>query len=417
MPNKVFFIAVFTTLMLLIDWYVFSGFKVLIQNALPNTQRWLKNGFWMLTALNISLLILFQFLPAGTHYGYRIAIITFLFGQYFGKFIWLLFLFIDDIVRFFRWIISKFSSSEKPAGAGGISRSEFLVKTGMMAGTGIITALTWGIVSGAYDYRVKNRKVVLKNLPPEFDGFRIVQISDIHSGSFWNKEAVAKGVKMVMDQKPDVVFFTGDLVNNVATEMEPYMDVFNKIKAPHGVFSTLGNHDYGDYVSWESPEAKIQNLEDLKVVHKNLGWRLLMNEHEKLTINGASIGVLGIENWGNKGRFPKYGKMSDAVKGTEDLPVKLLLSHDPSHWRGEVLEKYPDIDIMFSGHTHGMQFGVEIGNFKWSPIKYMYHEWADLHKEGDQHLYVNRGFGFLGYPGRFGILPEITVMELKSGKV
>jgi hypothetical protein len=397
------------------DWYVFSGFKLLIQNAQPLTQKWLRTGFWTLSVFNIILLLIFHTLPPNMYLGLRVIIITFLFGQYFAKFIWIIFLFIDDIIRFFRWIVSKIQSNKSVETKGGISRSEFIVKTGLMAGTGILTALTWGIVSGAYDYRVKRRTISLKNLPSSFDGLKILQISDIHSGSFWNTEAVKKGVKIIMEQQADVIFFTGDLVNNTADEMVPYMEVFNKIKAPLGVFSVFGNHDYGDYVGWPSIEAKKQNLEDLKTVHKNLGWRLLMNEHERLTRGNDSIGVLGIENWGNKGKFPKYGIMKDAVKGTEDLPVKLLLSHDPSHWRGQVLPEYPDIDVMFAGHTHGMQFGVEIAGIKWSPIKYMYKEWADLYTEGEQHLYVNRGFGFLGYPGRFGILPEITVIELKKG--
>jgi predicted MPP superfamily phosphohydrolase len=415
MPNKLIFIAFFTGLMLLMDWYVFSGFKLLIQNAQPLTQKWLRTGFWTLSVFNIILLLIFHTLPPNMYLGLRVIIITFLFGQYFAKFIWIIFLFIDDIIRFFRWIVSKIQSNKSVETKGGISRSEFIVKTGLMAGTGILTALTWGIVSGAYDYRVKRRTISLKNLPSSFDGLKILQISDIHSGSFWNTEAVKKGVKIIMEQQADVIFFTGDLVNNTADEMVPYMEVFNKIKAPLGVFSVFGNHDYGDYVGWPSIEAKKQNLEDLKTVHKNLGWRLLMNEHERLTRGNDSIGVLGIENWGNKGKFPKYGIMKDAVKGTEDLPVKLLLSHDPSHWRGQVLPEYPDIDVMFAGHTHGMQFGVEIAGIKWSPIKYMYKEWADLYTEGEQHLYVNRGFGFLGYPGRFGILPEITVIELKKG--
>lgn len=415
MPNKLFIIAFFSALMLLIDWYVFSGLKVLISNYQPITQRWFKTGFWILTITNIFLLVTFHSLPTHQFWGVKVVIATFLFGQYFGKFVWLLFLFIDDIIRFFKWIVSLFQAKTESVAGTKISRSDFIVKAGLLAGGGIITALSWGIYSGAYDYRVKRRSISLKNLPDSFDGFKIVQISDIHSGSFWNTEAVQRGVQMVLDQKADVIFFTGDLVNNEASEMKPYMDVFNKLTAPHGVFSIFGNHDYGDYVQWPSAEAKLQNLEDLKTVHKELGWRLLIDEHERITIGNDSIGVLGIGNWGNKGQFPKYGIMQKAVKGTEDLPVKLLLSHDPSHWRGEVLKEYPDIDVMFSGHTHGMQFGVEVAGFKWSPIKYMYKEWADLHKEGHQHLYVNRGFGFLGYPGRFGILPEITVIELKKG--
>lgn len=415
MPNKLIIIAFFSTVMLLIDWYVFSGFKVLISHTQPQTQRILKSGFWILSTLNILLLITFHSLPHHQFWGLKVTIATFLFGQYFAKFAWLLFLFIDDIIRFFRWIVSLFQSKTESVAGSKINRSEFLVKTGLLAGTGILTALTWGIFKGAYDYRVKRRTISLKNLPDSFHGFRILQISDIHSGSFWDTEAVKRGVQMVLDEQADAIFFTGDLVNNEATEMHPYMDVFNKISAPHGVFSIFGNHDYGDYVSWPSEEAKVQNLEDLKTVHKNLGWKLLVDQHERITIGEDSIGVLGIGNWGNKGRFPKYGKMHEAVKGTEDLPVKLLLSHDPSHWRGEVLEHYPDIDVMFSGHTHGMQFGVEIAGYKWSPVKYMYPEWADLHTKGHQHLYVNRGFGFLGYPGRFGILPEITVIELRKG--
>ena len=401
--------------MLLIDWYVFSGFKVLISDASQQSQRIAKNGFWILSVLNVLLLITFHSLPPHQFWGLKVIIATFLFGQYFAKFTWILFLFMDDIIRLFRWIISLFQTKSEGVAGTKINRSEFLVKTGLLAGSGIITALAWGIASGAYDYRIRRRTISLKNLPASFDGFRILQISDIHSGSFWNTEAVKRGVDMVLNEQADVIFFTGDLVNNETTEMKPYMDVFNKIQAPHGVFSIFGNHDYGDYLQWPSPEAKVQNLEDLKTVHKDLGWRLLIDEHERLTIGDDSIGVLGIGNWGNRAHFTRYGRMEEAVKGTDDLPVKLLLSHDPSHWRGEVLKKYPDIDVMFSGHTHGFQFGVEVGNYKWSPVKYMYPEWADLHTHGHQHLYVNRGFGFLGYPGRFGILPEITVIELKKG--
>ncbi len=401
--------------MLLIDWYLYSGFKVLIKSGLPKTQQCLKIGYWSLSFLNIIVLIIFHSIPSNAFWGLKTGIATFLFGQYFSKIIWIVFLIMDDLIRLVKLVIRQFSSKSASVNGTALSRSEFIVKIGMWAGAGMISALSWGIFKGAYDYRVRRRSIVLKNLPPSFDGFKIVQISDIHAGSFWDTNAVMKGVQMVLDQKADVIFFTGDLVNNQASEMEPYIEVFNKIKAPHGVFSIFGNHDYGDYIEWPSPEAKIQNLESLKQIHKNLGWRLLMNEHERITIGNDSIGVLGIENWGNKAHFPRYGKMKEAIKGTEDLPVKLLLSHDPSHWRGQVLKEYPDIDVVFAGHTHGMQFGVEIGKYKWSPVKYMYPEWADLHTSGHQHLYVNRGFGFLGYPGRFGILPEITVIELKRG--
>lgn len=221
-----------------------------------------------------------------------------------------------------------------------------------------------------------------------------------------------KGVYKIMKEKPDLVLFTGDLVNNVAAEMEDYLDVFDKITAPMGVYSTLGNHDYGDYVQWDSAEEKAKNLEDLKQTHARLGWRLLMNENVVLEKGGEKIALMGIENWSAKARFPKYGDLGKAYAGTESLPFKILMSHDPSHWKAEVLEKYPDIDLVLSGHTHGMQFGVEIPGLRWSPVQYVYREWAGLYEKDNNKLYVNRGFGFIGYPGRVGILPEITLIEL-----
>jgi predicted MPP superfamily phosphohydrolase len=216
-----------------------------------------------------------------------------------------------------------------------------------------------------------------------------------------------------MQQKADIIFFTGDLVNNEATETEPFIEILSRVKAPMGVFSTLGNHDYGDYKTWESPEAKVKNLQDLKDIHAQLGWKLMMNEHVALKKGDDEIALIGIENWGGNLNFPKYGDMKKAHAGTEKYPVKLLLSHDPSHWEMQVRKDYKDVDITFSGHTHGFQFGIEIpGWIKWSPSQFVYKQWAGLYQQGDQKLYVNRGFGFLGYPGRVGIMPEITVLEL-----
>jgi predicted MPP superfamily phosphohydrolase len=270
------------------------------------------------------------------------------------------------------------------------------------------------MVKGAHKYQIRRVSIPIKNLPPSFEGLKIIHISDIHSGSFYNKEAVLKGINMVIDEKPDLVFFTGDLVNNEASEIVDYMDVFSKITAPLGVFSVLGNHDYGDYIPWSSPEAKVKNLKTLMQHHADMGWKLLMDEHTEISRNGESITILGIQNWGAKGRFPKYGDLAKAAQGTENHKVKLLLSHDPSHWDAQVLKDFPDIDAMFSGHTHGMQFGIDIPGLKWSPIQYMYKQWAGLYSEGHQHLHVNRGFGFLGYPGRVGIWPEISVISLEG---
>ena len=240
-----------------------------------------------------------------------------------------------------------------------------------------------------------------------------MHISDIHSGSLLDKKAVEAGVNKILAEKPDLILFTGDLVNDQATEMDFLKDIFAKLKAPMGVFSTLGNHDYGDYVQWPiDGVSKEQNLENLKTVHADMGWKLLMNEHVVLERGQDKIAVIGIENWSAKGRFPKHGKMVEAHAGTEQYPFKILLSHDPSHWDAEVNKLYKDVDLMLSGHTHGMQFGIEVPGFKWSPVQYMYKQWAGLYEGETQKLYVNRGFGFIGYPGRVGILPEITVLEL-----
>lgn len=346
------------------------------------------------------------------------------------KIVMLPFLLVDDLRRFSITMFRRIKRSENNNAAVSeslndqdnvtglaieqpISRSSFIVKAGLVAAAIPLTSLSWGIVSGAYDYQVRRKTLILPNLPAAFDGITMGQISDIHSGSFYNKTAVKGGVEMLLGEKPDFIFFTGDIVNDMATEMRDYQDIFSKIKAPLGVYSSLGNHDYGDYYfGKESSPAKVKNLKDVIKTHELMGWDLLMNENRRLKINGEEIGILGIENWG-MGRFPKYGRMDLAVKNTDDLPVKLLLSHDPSHWRAEVLPKYPQIDAMFSGHTHGMQFGVRTEKYQWSPIEYIYKEWAGLYQEQKQQLYVNVGYGFLGYPGRVGILPEITIFTLK----
>jgi len=241
---------------------------------------------------------------------------------------------------------------------------------------------------------------------------KIIQLSDIHSGSLSNPEAVAHGIERVLAEKPDLILFTGDLVNDVSTEVDPFIEIFSRLKAPMGVFSTLGNHDYGDYIWWETPEKKKANLQRLQQLQADMGWRLLMNEHVVLEKDGQQIALIGIENWSAKARFPKHGRLDDAYAGTEKYPFKILMSHDPSHWDAQVRPHYPDIDLALAGHTHGMQFGVEIPGIKWSPVQYVYRQWAGLYEEGRQKLYVNRGFGFIGYPGRVGILPEITVIEL-----
>lgn len=322
-----------------------------------------------------------------------------------------------DIVALFRkayaWLqssISQDNSSQESQTSNTITRSEFITKAALAVGTTHIGAMTWGIISGAHDYRIRNIPLKLPNLPQQFHGLKLVQISDIHSGSFFNKTAVEGGVDMILNEKPDIVFFTGDIVNNKAEELKDYFDIFKRIQAPLGVYSTLGNHDYGDYIQWSSQQAKTQNLKDLMEAHKLMNWNLLMDEHKEIKVDGDSIGILGIQNWGQG--FAQHGNLEKALVNTGHLSTKLLLSHDPSHWRAQVLDK-TNIDASFAGHTHGMQYGVEVGGFKWSPVSLRYKEWAGLYKEKQQQLYVNRGYGYLGYPGRIGILPEITVFELQ----
>lgn len=328
----------------------------------------------------------------------------------FTKLAFSFFLVVDDLRRLTLRIKSYFSTKTDIKGEN-ISRSDFLVKSGIIAAAIPAISYPMGMIFGPYNYTVFNTKVKLPHLPPAFNGLKIIQISDIHSGSFYDKEAVSRGIDLLLDQKPDIVFFTGDLVNDSADEMDAYMDIFSRIQAPLGVYSILGNHDYGDYAQWENDEAKAKNLERLKEVHRELGWRLLLDEHIYLEKEGEKIALIGVENWGTG--FHQIGDLSKAYEGV-DAPVKLLLSHDPSHWDEQVLKDYKDIDITFSGHTHGAQMGIETHGFKWSPISLRYDKWAGLYKEGNQYLYVNRGYGFLGYPGRVGIMPEITVMELEA---
>ncbi len=345
------------------------------------------------------------------------------FGKFIGAFmlfiliskvLYVLFLIFDDIQRLIRFVMYslKTKSKETVTTEHGITRLKFLHYLGLGLGGLFISSAIWGIFKGAHHYVVRKRTLKINGLPDAFKGLKIVQISDIHSGSFWNREAVIKGIELINQQKADMVFFTGDLVNDTSKEVEPWIDVFSQIKAPMGVYSTLGNHDYGDYVVWESESAKQKNFNDILEHHKSLGWDLLMDEHRIIEKNGDKIAILGIQNWSNIGKFPKYGNLEKAYKGTEDIPVKLLLSHDPTHWRQQVLNHKPDIKVSFAGHTHGMQFGVDTAFYKWSPAKYIYPEWMDLYTENEQHLYVNRGFGYLGYPGRMGIYPEITVVTL-----
>lgn len=412
--DRLTMVFIFILLFLTIDYYVFQAVMLVSKNwALP----W-RNGFrlvfWVPTVLSVAALLWWTFAnPYSIGPNYRNWLLTGIVTVYFSKFFAVLFLFAEDIQRGVRYVASLWGT-RKTADLPGtpIPRSEFLSQAALVAATIPFGAFTYGIISGAHDYRLRRMTISLSNLPKSFDGITIGQISDIHSGSFFNKTAVKGGVELLLKEKPDVIFFTGDLVNNKTDEVKGYIDVFNKLNAPLGVYSVTGNHDYGDYYNWASADAKAQNFQDLIAAHHTLGFDLLLNEHRWIELGGEKIAILGIENWG-AGRFSKYGKLDKAYAGTEEAAVKLLLSHDPSHWDAQVRKDYSNIDVMFAGHTHGFQFGVEIGGFKWSPSQYIYKQWAGLYREEEQYLYVNRGFGFIGYPGRVGIPPEITMITLK----
>ena len=343
----------------------------------------------------------------------RTYLAGFIFIFYLAKFMIIPFLFVDDIIRLGKWIGSKFSQTEPVApNDPGITRSQFISQLALIFAAIPFFALIYGIVYGGTDYKVRRRKLRFPNLPQAFHGLKILQISDIHSGSFLNTDPLERAVRMINGEKADVIFFTGDLVNNRTDEVLPFMDTLRGIQAPMGVFSSLGNHDYGDYMQWDSKEQKAANLQHLFDVHKSLGWNLLRNENRILERNGERIAIAGCENWSASNRFPKYGNLPKTTTGLGQVPFTILMSHDPSHWDAQVLDHAHKIDLMLAGHTHGMQFGIDTKWLKWSPSQYFYRQWAGLYKKDDKYLYVNRGLGFLGYPGRAGIRPEITVIEL-----
>lgn len=293
-----------------------------------------------------------------------------------------------------------------------IARSAFLMKSALLLSAAPYISVGYGVLCAAYDYQIHRASIDLPNLPSAWHGLRIAQISDIHAGSFWQKKPLQVGIEMLLSEQPDLIFFTGDIVNSMTDEMKPYVSLFAQLRAPLGVFSVLGNHDYGDYHRWSSKQAKRANLRAMHQLHKTLGWQLLLNEHKHLKIDNEPIAIIGVENWG-RGSFSKYGDLAAAVKGIE-ASTSLLLSHDPSHWEAEVQQIKPQIDLTCSGHTHGFQMGIEAKGLRWSPAQYIYKQWAGLYQRHHQYLYVNRGFGFIGFPGRMGILPEITLLELRK---
>ena len=389
------------------DYYAFQGVKLASETWPTLLQTIIYTFYWAVPILAIGMVVT----DLSTWNRNVVSIVrAFIFIAYFSKFVFVFILFGNDVLHAFKNGYNNITGN--PNYDEG--RSKFVAQMGIMLAAIPFVTLMYGVIRNRYRYKIFRETVEIENLPDSLEGLKIVQISDIHSGSFTETAPVRAAIELINQQAADLVFFTGDLVNSMAKEMDQFIDVFDKIESKLGVFSVLGNHDYGDYVRWESPEAKIANLEKLKSVHQEMGWDLLINENRILEIDNHKLAIIGVENYSADPRFQKYGNLQQAHYGTDDAKVKLLLSHDPTHWKDEVTTKYRDIDITFSGHTHGAQFGIEIpGWIKWSPIKYVYKQWAGLYQDEEQYLYVNRGLGFLAYPGRVGILPEITVLSLK----
>lgn len=403
---------ILSIILLLIDLLAFQAVRSILGNSGRVLKLVIYMIYWAIPLITIMYMVginsgfIDQF-PKGI----KLTLRSLIFIVYFAKLLIAMIILIDDLRRL---IFGALNLGWKDWQLS-TERSQWMSYIALALGAIPVLSLTYGMARNPYRYQLLRNKLSIKNLHPDLSGLKIIQISDIHSGSFLMKEPVERSIQIINDQQPDIVFFTGDMVNSRASEMEPFVEMFSKINAPLGVYSVLGNHDYGDYHPWPNKGDKEKNFEHLKSIHKQLGWDLLLNEHREIAVNDTVINVIGVENYSAHPRFPKYGDLQKATTGMNGSGFNILLSHDPSHWDDQVLKVYKNIHLTLSGHTHGFQFGVEIpGIFKWSPIQYIYKQWAGLYESDSQYLYVNRGLGYLGYPGRVGILPEITLLTLEA---
>jgi len=398
--------ALFIIIVLFIDFYAFQSVKTFTKNKIVFVFYWLfsiavlGNVIYQLATFNnskgMSQSVMFAF-------GLMILSMT-------PKLIALLIMFGEDIFRIAKGGFNYFADSKSTAFLA--ERRVFVSKIALGLAAIPFASIIYGMARGKYNYQVINHTLYFDNLPAAFDGYQITHISDIHSGSFDDASKISDGIDLINEQKSDIILFTGDIVNNTADEMEPWISYFKKLEAKDGKYSVLGNHDYGEYVRWKSSEEKELNFKAIKDIHPKIGFKLLTNESIYLEKGNDKIALVGVENWGV--RFKKAGDLQLASSKTSNEDFKILMSHDPSHWDAEVKKHEKNFQLTLSGHTHGMQFGIEIPGFKWSPIQYLYKQWAGIYKESNRYINVNRGFGFLAFPGRVGIWPEITVIILKK---
>ncbi len=403
-------VIVIVGIWLLVDVYFFQAVKRVSNNPWVDATYWLID---VVLAVGILYYVLSGKLNAPTFPKGFMLLLGLTFLTIVPKLLALPVLLLEDVERILETGYNWFSNNSSEQSFYP-DRRKFISQLALGLAAIPFTGMLYGMVWGKYNYKVQRLVLKFKDLPEAFNGFTITQLSDIHAGSFDNREAVQRGIDLANQQGSDLMLFTGDFVNNSATELHNWKSLFSTLKAPFGKYSILGNHDYGDYGRWPSPKAKADNLDQLKGIQQEMGFRLLLDEHVNIEKDGESLSLIGVENWG-AGGFQKYGNLEKALDGVEDHRFKILMTHDPSHWEAQVIPHAKKIHLTLSGHTHGMQFGIETPAFRWSPSEYFYKQWAGLYNQAEQYINVNRGFGFHGFPGRVGIMPEITVITLVKG--
>ena len=407
---------IFLLVLIAVDLYAYKGVNTALAQHSIVLRRMVRFLYWV---ISIGLLAMVMYVgfnfrnpEARRDHSFAFSMVALFLLFFLPKLVMVVFHGLDDLLHLVRWTWDKLTPRAVDADGLGIDRARFLSQLGLIISTVPFAAVLYGVTKGRRNFNLARVPVRSPALPEAFSGLRIVQISDMHLGSYGGDLSIVRnGVDLIMAEQPDLILFTGDMVNDFAEEAEPFIAELARLQAPLGKFSILGNHDYSDYPKWDRPELKARNLEKLKRIHAEMGFRLMLDEHLPLERNGERIGLLGVQNWGH--RFQQYGDLQKTIRGTEAFPYRILMSHDPTHWEHQV--QGTGIDLTLSGHTHGAQLGVKLGSTTYSPAQWVYKHWAGLYAEGEQQLYVNRGFGFIGFPGRVGMPPEITVLELVKG--
>ncbi|QQR86283.1 MAG: metallophosphoesterase [Flavobacteriales bacterium] len=418
--RSIFGFLVFVGIIVLIDLYAYKGMNTALAGWTDVGRRWMRFIYWAvsigLIATWVWLFVNIAELRANRNYSFVFSLVAVSMLFFLPKLVVVAFHLVEDLLELLRWAAAKMQpGSEVVTSSGGekqpISRIRFLSQVGLALATIPFAGVLYGITHGRRNFRVERVTIRSDKLPEQFNGLRVVQISDMHLGSFpTDSDIVQRGIDLINAEEPDLILFTGDLVNDYSEEAEPWLEQLTKLEARIGKFSILGNHDYSDYARYPSREAKAANLERLKKHHATMGFRLMLDERLNIERDGEHIELLGVQNWGTK--FQQYGNLAKTVAGSNPERFRLLMSHDPSHWEAQVWAE--KIDLMLSGHTHGAQFGISINGQTYSPAQWFYKHWAGLYEHEGMRLYVNRGFGFIGFPGRIGMPPEITVLDLRK---